>query len=146
MRALCKPQSHSHPTGSAFEGGASGPDPGSCRSRAGSGGVVASGEMSPEIPALVRGMSVCGFVYVINVFLCMSCTCIHTCDIYTHTHTYMHIISLFEKYFGDSVGRVYSSVLWISVFSYKMVKTIIPLYQIKLCMEVLGGSWCQLVG
>lgn len=101
---------------SAFEGGASGPDPGSCRSRAGSGGVVASEEMSPEIPAQVRGVSVCGFFF-------MSSMCIYVCHVHVYTHVryiYIHIhahISLSEKYFGDSVGRAYSSVLWISIFT-----------------------------
>ena len=77
MRALCKPQSHSHPAVSAFEGGARGPDPGRCRRRARSGGVVASEEMSPEIPAQVRGVSVCGFFYVIYVYLYVMYMYIH---------------------------------------------------------------------
>lgn len=77
MKALCKPQSHSYPTRSAFEAGTSGPDPGSCRSRAGSGGVVASGEMSPEIPVQVRGVSVCGFV-------CHKCVFMYVMYMYIH--------------------------------------------------------------
>lgn len=93
MRALCKPQSHSHPTVSAFEGGASGPDPGSCRSRAGSGGVVAGEEMSPEIPAQVRGVSVCVFFKVSSmcIYVCHVHVYTHVRYIYTHTYTYLSL-------------------------------------------------------
>ena len=35
MKALCKPQSHSYPTRSAFEAGTSGPDPGAAEAEQG---------------------------------------------------------------------------------------------------------------